>query len=151
MRLVLRLRMNKTAAETDSDMEFSDTECSDPGDALEAMDHFLTEVEAVGCTVADVTRRIEAVAARVAAAEAARGIAETAGVPVAGIRAWCKAHGLEETVTPRELFRTILETAVTTDLAARSVRLAPETAATLNLPEVVSVFALIRGLPRLLV
>lgn len=146
MRLVLRLRMDKPGAETDSD-----TECSDPGDALEAMDHFLTEVEAVGATVADVSRRIEAVAARVAAAEAARGIAETAGVPGEGVRAWCEARGLGPTVTPRDLFRTILETAVTTDLAARTIRLAPETAVALGFPEVVSVFAVIRGLPRLLV
>lgn len=148
MRLVLRLRMDKTATVESSD---SDTECSDPGDALEALDHFLTEVEAVGSTVADVSRRIEAVAARVAAAEAARGIAETAGVPAADIRTWCEAQGLGTTVTPRDLFRTILETAVTTDLAARTIRLAPETAVALGFPEVVSVFSVIRGLPRLLV
>jgi hypothetical protein len=146
MRLVLRLRMDKPDV-----VEDSDTECSDPGDALEVMEAFRAEVEAIGPAVADITRRIEAVAARVTAAEAARGIAETAGVPTQEIRAWCETHGLGHTVTPRDLFRTILETAVTTDLAARTIRLAPETAAALGFPEVVSVFALIRGLPRLLV
>jgi len=148
MRLVLRLRMDKTAADSATD---SDTECSDPGDALEVMEAFCAEVEAVGATVADVSRRIEAVAARVAAAEAARGIAETPGQPAEGVRTWCEARGLGSTVTPRDLFRTILETAVTTDLAARTIRLAPETAAALGFPEVVSVFSVIRGLPRLLV
>ena len=143
MKLVLRLRMNEAD---------SGSECSDPGDALEVMEAVSAQVDALGPAIADVARRIEAVAKRIDAAAAERPFADTVSVPrSSAVQAWCEAHDVEwATVTPRIFMRRLLETAVATDLAARSIRLAPDTATALGFPETVSVFQVIRQIPELL-